>query len=227
MTTFACPHDLLELKSVESVHGIACAPEWVKKSLLTCCYAVARRARLSGNDIAIGVRGAERNERWAGSISSDDIKMVTRPFEIRTTNRMKPGREIAVPALRNLKSLENQWSGLELGWGPGGSVGFELVTGFPTATHSSDLDIVLFAPHHFSQDFANQLLLSAREIGNAIDVLVEAPECAFSLAEYATSGNGSIMLRSFAEPILGTDPWSFSLAQSARQSPQALSEKQV
>jgi phosphoribosyl-dephospho-CoA transferase len=210
MTVFANPHDLLELTSATAVREIAHAPDWVEQSLSACCYAVVRRKQIASNHIAIGIRGKERSQRWAGSINVNDIKMVIRPFEIRTKDMIKHERSITIPALQNLQTLEAKWSELEFRWGPGGSVGFELATGFPAATQTSDLDIVLFAPQRFSQTRAQELFLAVREIGNTIDVLVEAPACAFSLAEYASAEGQSIMLRSCGEPSVGTDPWNFS-----------------
>ena len=211
MKLIATHHDLLELTSARAVREIASAPAWVEQSLSACCYAVVRRKQTSSNDIAIGIRGKERNERWASSVNVNDIKTVISPFEIRTKGRMKQhGRATTIPALQNLQKLETIWSELEFRWGPGGSVGFELATGFPAATQTSDLDIVLFAPQRFSQARAQELLLTVRKIGDAIDVLVEAPECAFSLTEYASAEGQSIMLRSYGEPSVGSDPWNFS-----------------
>jgi len=205
---FAKPHDLLELKSPESVHDLAGAPAWVYESLSACSYVVVRRKPASKNGIAIGVRGPSRNQRWPGFVSACQVQTIVSPFELRgggTT--IKPERLEAIPALRHLLALEKQWCSLDLKWGPGGSVGFELASAHPVATPLSDLDIVLFAPIPFGCDYALSLLLSVRQIAACIDVIVEAPECAFSLEEYADSQGRPLLLRCLDKPRMAVDPW--------------------
>jgi phosphoribosyl-dephospho-CoA transferase len=214
MKTFANPHDLLELSSSHYVENLASSPEWVRKSLSDCSFVVVRRKPAPPKQVAIGVRGATRNKRWAGTVDSDGIRAVIRPFEIRTTQHKNKLRTDALPAFRYLKRLESLWSSLEFQWGPGGSVGFELATGCPAANESSDLDIILFAPRSFSHEYAKELFLSVCDISpNSIDVLVEAPDCAFSLREYAHAEANSFLLRTYDEPVLGKDPWSFAPAE--------------
>ena len=52
-------------------------------------------------------------------------------------------RRDAVPALAALARVAPILARRGHRWGPGGSVGFELATGVPTATASSDLDVIL------------------------------------------------------------------------------------
>jgi phosphoribosyl-dephospho-CoA transferase len=204
---FAKPHDLLELKSPESVHDLAGAPAWVYESLSACAYVVVRRQPASENGIAIGVRGPSRNQRWPGFVSADQVQTILSPFELRAGTTIKPERLEAIPALRHLLALEKQWCSLDLKWGPGGSVGFELASAYPVAAPSSDLDIVLFAPIPFGHDYARSLLLSARQIAASIDLLVETPECAFSLEEYSNSHGQPLLLRCQDKSRMAVDPW--------------------
>jgi phosphoribosyl-dephospho-CoA transferase len=203
----ARPHDLLELESPASIHDLAGAPTWVYESLSVCPYVVVRRKPQSDNGIAIGVRGQTRDQRWPGFVSPDRVKSMVSPFELRAGRTIKPERLEAIPALRYLQVLEKTWCNLDLTWGPGGSIGFELASKAEVATPASDLDIVLFAPVPFDCDYARLLLLSVREVAANIDVLVETPECAFSLDEFADSQGRPLLLRCLDEPCMGIDPW--------------------
>jgi phosphoribosyl-dephospho-CoA transferase len=226
-SAFAKPHDLLELESPESIQDLEEAPAWVYESLSACPYVVVRRKPSSENGIAIGVRGESRNQRWPGIVSPDRIKAIVSPFELRVGATIKPERLEVIPALRHLLALEKEWCSLDLKWGPGGSVGFELASAYPAATPLSDLDIVLFAPNCFDHDYARSLLLSVRQIAACIDVLVETPESAFSLDEYARSQGHPLLLRCLDMPRMAVDPWRVENAPRMRDSSLAESEMPV
>ena len=210
---FAKPHDLLELKSPDCVHDFVKAPAWVQESLSACAYVVVRRQPASENGIAIGVRGPSRNQRWAGFVRAERVKSKVSPFELRAGTTIKPERLESIPALRHLLALEKEWCHLELKWGPGGSVGFELAAAQEAATPLSDLDIIITAPISFDCNYARFLMSSVRQIAACIDVIVEAPACAFSLEEYANSQGCPILLRCMDNPRMAADPW--SIANSA------------
>lgn len=203
----ANPHDLLEIESSKSILHLDTAPSWVKQSLDAAPYVVVRRQPCFEETIAIGVRGTCRNERWASFVRPEHIKKVIPPFQLRIGKAITIKRFEAVPALQHLGALEEAWSELEQKWGPGGSVGFELASGYPAANHASDLDIILFAPTPFDHEFAQALSSSIEQISKTIDVLVEAPDCAFSLSEYAGSKSVQILLRGIDGPRMGADPW--------------------
>jgi phosphoribosyl-dephospho-CoA transferase len=204
---FTQTHDLLELESPKSIHDLDGAPAWVYKSLSACPYVVVRRKPKTENGIAIGVRGESRDQRWPGFVNPDRVKTIVSPSELRAGTTIKPERLEAIPALRHLLALKKKWCSLNLKWGPGGSVGFELASAYPAATILSDLDIILFAPTPFDHDYASYLLSSVREIAACIDVLVETPECGFSLAEYADSQGHPLLLRCLDKPRMAVDPW--------------------
>ena len=114
-----------------------------------------------------------------------------------------------IPAFRSLALLTgNQtWSSLPYAWGPGGSVGFELATGHPTASLQSDLDLVIYANDRLSVAEAKSLHTAAQNLPSVVDVRVETPVCGFSLTEYARQAAGPILLRTVSGVMLGTDPW--------------------
>ncbi len=201
------PHDLLEIEEPEALRDFNQAPGWVGKSLAAAPFLVVRRKPAPPAEVAVGVRGLLREERWASFIHESKIKSVIAPFDLTTASFADVDRLLRFPALSALKELEREWQQLTLKWGPGGSVGFELASGFPCVTMSSDLDIVLFAPEPFTREFATNLLMSSREISQSIDVIVEAPHVAFSLQEFAICDAAPILLRSSSETQFGLDPW--------------------
>lgn len=212
MDTSPNPHDLLKIGTLECIEHLVKAPSWVEKSLTAAPFLVVRRASPVDGAIAIGVRGNSRDERWPGYVRPEGIKAILSPFELCSGTSISPGRLEAISALRNLTVLEKKWCSVAFKWGPGGSVGFELASGYPMATPQSDLDIVIFAPESFDHEYARELLWSVQQISMAIDVTVEAPECAFKLKEYV-AGNGALVLLRFAGgPRLGADPWQVELA---------------
>jgi phosphoribosyl-dephospho-CoA transferase len=213
-------HDLLEIdaKLLISVHKSA--PEWVEEDLRKSPFVVVRRGLATEQEIPIGVRGAERHQRWAASCDPKWVKsIITPPQLLRRT--VPTSRADAIPALRALSLLKDRWMDLVHPWGPGGSVGFELATRTQVARPESDLDIVIYAERRMTADEANCLCARAMDLPAVVDIRVETPVCGLSLIEHARAGSGGILLRTPDRHVLGNDPWSDELkmedtAQAAR-----------
>jgi phosphoribosyl-dephospho-CoA transferase len=96
-------------------------------------------------------------------------------------------------------------------WGPTGSAGFELATGMPTISASSDLDVLVRTPDEMTPGDAVTLLATleaeAARAGIRIDVQLETPAGAIALAEWAAA-KPSTMLRTPSGPRLVANPWS-------------------
>jgi phosphoribosyl-dephospho-CoA transferase len=91
-------------------------------------------------------------------------------------------------------------------WGPGGSVGFELVSGVPSTTSGSDLDLVLNADEPVTRTDAVRLHADLSRLPVRIDLLLETPHGAAMLSEYAKE-QGLMLLRSAQGPRLVGDLW--------------------
>ncbi len=93
-------------------------------------------------------------------------------------------------------------------WGPGGSIGFELATGVPTATWSSDLDLVLRRDCRLEANEAARLLelLAEAAAPARVDVIVETPAGGVLLADLARSPT-QVLLRTPDGPRRSADPW--------------------
>jgi phosphoribosyl-dephospho-CoA transferase len=89
-------------------------------------------------------------------------------------------------------------------------VGFELASGVPTATTSSDLDLLVRAPQPLSWEMAEALFTHLAKVSVRIDVQIETPSGAFALAEYVRrgpDGQTMILLRTTDGPRRVYNPW--------------------
>jgi phosphoribosyl-dephospho-CoA transferase len=200
-------HDLLEIDANQLIAAQAAAPQWVEGSLRRSPFVVVRRGRLTEQEIPVGIRGAERNQRWATFCHPKFVKTILSPPQL--LRRTAPiSRANVIRAFRALNVLKNRWTDLDLPWGPTGSVGFELATGNLVANERSDLDIVIYADTRMTVNEAESLCAHTMELSAVADIRVETPVCGFSLTEYARAGFTGILLRTpEGHVLLGHDPW--------------------
>jgi phosphoribosyl-dephospho-CoA transferase len=208
-------HDLLEIDANVFIAWNASAPGWVEEALRNTPFVVVRRGRTTDQEIPIGVRGAERNQRWAAFCHPTWVKSVLTPPQL-LTRTVPTLRADAAPALRALQVLKDRWMDLDHPWGPGGSVGFELATGSHVVKPESDLDIVIYAKRKITREQARSLQARTMNLSVPVDIRVETLACGFSLTEYARGGSASILLRTPDGLDLGNDPWSYEFSMEDR-----------
>ncbi|WP_244815736.1 malonate decarboxylase holo-ACP synthase [Caballeronia sp. Lep1P3] len=208
------PHDLLALTA--DAPPFPDAPAWVDAALARAPFVVVRRApplavslaMSLATSIAVGVRGATRGERFGAWIEPRYIGAILTPETLR--QRQPDDSRAHIPAFVLLRAIAPVLDATGLAWGPAGSAGFELASGVPAVTHQSDLDVLMRAPQRLSRDDASRLFDAlSREADRAatrIDVQIETPDAAFSLAEYAHR-NVRVLLRREDGPRLAADPW--------------------
>jgi phosphoribosyl-dephospho-CoA transferase len=199
-------HDLLRIDRDCLTAGCVAPPSWVKESLTSYPWVVVRRAPAPVGQIAIGVRGTTRSERWGGFSEKSLISKIVRPADLLVLGPTS-ARIPRTPALKVLQEIIERWRDLTLAWGPTGSVGFELASGRQVTTAVSDLDIAVRASHRIGVDQARSLWDRATGLLTKVDVRVETPECGFSLEEYVCASSGRILLRYPDGPRFGDDPW--------------------
>lgn len=199
-------HDLLEIDSKRFLSCQASAPEWVAESLQRTPFLVVRRGLVTEQMVTVGVRGVDRNQRWAAMCPLNLVKNILAPPQL-LKRRVPKTREDAIPAFRALNFVKERWRAIGYSWGPGGSVGFELAAGEQIAKPESDLDLVIYATERITQEMAKSLYAQTLNLPVAVDVRVEAPLCGFSLKEFAWRNSGKILLRTSNGIMLGTDPW--------------------
>ena len=197
-------HDLLLLRgksAVTSTEGVPCP----YLNLNQRPWVVVRRGRIVDGLITVGVRGAQRHERCAGFTALSDVLEARRPDQLRLMLAEDSRRTLR--AFRSLSYLESHLAGLDLTWGPGGSVGYELASEIPAVRADSDLDFILSAPQKLDITEAQDLWRMIRSAPGKVDALVETPFCGFSLEEFVTASPHKILLRTSDGRILGSNPW--------------------
>ena len=207
-------HHLLEIDAKQFCLVQDSLPRWVEEELRRTPSVVVRRGVEMELGIPVGVRGAARNERWAAFCDPKFVKRVIAPQQL--LRRTAPAFRVdAIAALRSLRVLAGRWSAIPYPWGPGGSVGFELASGCPTVTQTSDLDLLMRAPDPLDRASAKSLFdalsQAALDHNTRIDMQIQTLDGAFALAEYAHPGT-RVMMRCADGPKLVVDPWQTSQA---------------
>ena len=200
-------HDLLLLRgaaAVTSAEGVPCP----YLDLNQRPWVIVRRGCIADGLIPVGVRGAQRHERCAGFTGLSDVLEARRPDQLRLMLAEDSRRTL--PAFRSLSYLESHLAGLDLTWGPGGSVGYELASEIPAVRANSDLDFILSAPRKLDITEVQDLWRMIRSAPGKVDALVETPFCGFSLEEFVTASPRKILLRTSDGRILGSNPWILS-----------------
>jgi len=211
MSTHSVPavHSLLRLSSANALEWETDSPAWAAESLRRAPFVVMRRPLPRTAGWPVGVRGAARPQRAAAWVSAGAVQECITPQMLAAQHAWRQRRDVAItPAVAALEEVAAIFDGHGMAgrWGPGGSVGFELASGVPTTTPNSDLDIVLGAAVSMARADAATLHAELSALTVRIDVLLETPNGAVALAEYATSV-GAILLRSAQGPRLARDPW--------------------
>ncbi|WP_181351231.1 malonate decarboxylase holo-ACP synthase [Thalassobacillus sp. CUG 92003] len=200
------PHDLLLLKEpLSQLRTESVIPDWVNNSLNRTPFVVVRRAPLVNGCVPIGVRGAERNQRFAAFVAIDAIVNHILPEQLvekkvwkknkRATNfKAFHALELTADVLRDFR------------WGPVGSVGFELASGQPTIHEESDLDIVIRGNENLTVTRAQEIITELEKAPVRIDSQFETGKGGFSLIEYSR-GTSSLMLRTIEGPKLVKSPF--------------------
>lgn len=208
------PHDLIRLGAPAQLIGEG-QPDWVTQAIRAAPWVVVRRAALNGDLIPVGVRGAERNARWAGWLSPDHMVERLSPEALpQRANALSIDRS-ALPALSALSPLAAILAGHGLSWGPTGSVGFELASGRPTVKATSDLDALVRCPRPLPRETAADLVRQIGELGVRCDLILETPAGGVALLEYARA-EGPVAARGRDGPRLVDDPWAVEQTDGPR-----------
>jgi phosphoribosyl-dephospho-CoA transferase len=201
-------HDLILLRTESAVISTQGDPACPYLNPNRRPWVVVRRGRISDGLIPVGVRGMQRHERWAGFARLSEVLETRRPDQLRLLLAEDSRR--GLQAFQTLSYLESQLVGLNMSWGPGGSVGYELASGIPAVRDGSDLDLILFAPKKLNITKAQDLWRMISSAPGKVDALIETPFCGFSLEEFVTTSPRKILLRTSDGRILGYTPWNLN-----------------
>jgi phosphoribosyl-dephospho-CoA transferase len=203
-------HDLLQVTEPDALVPIIGTrlPAWAAPSLDAAPWVVVRRAPRAADDaLPVGIRGRSRSERAGAWLPPNGMTRRLVPEQLPDRlPLLPPDRRLAVPALDALDRVRDAIASFELGWGPGGSIGFELATGVATARPGSDLDLVIRAEAQLSRDVAARLATALTALPVSTDAQLETPYGAVSLVEYSRD-EGPVLLRTVNGRRLVANPW--------------------
>jgi phosphoribosyl-dephospho-CoA transferase len=195
-------HALLRVAGADALEWESAPPDWAPAALRRARYVVRRRPVPRSEAVPVGVRGGVRSQRAAAWLSLGAVGECITPQMLVTQRAWRQRRDFAItPAVAVLEEVAAILNG---------RVGFELASGVAATTPNSDLDIVLWAEGSIPRGAAASLQAELSSLPVRIDVLLETPNGAVSLAEYSTSV-GAMLLRSAWGPRLVPDPWSVQL----------------
>ncbi len=199
------PHDLLVLARPDALEPESPPPPWAPARLRLAPLVVVRRAAPRGTAIPVGVRGAERRERFAAWLAPQAVAARVTPEELARAARWRERRS-RLPALAALDAAFEILAATGLGWGPVGAVGFELASGVPSVSATSDLDVLVRAPARVPAASARALLAALAGLAARVDVQLETPAGGVALAELAAEPR-TVVARTAAGPRRVADPW--------------------
>lgn len=206
-------HDLLQISELSDLVYVGwellplSTRLWVERSLQEAPFVVVRRANLFDGMIPVGVRGSLRKQRFAAYLAPESIRNRITPEQLTPVRGwLANARGEEIPALKVLARLEEELPDFPLTYGPIGSIGFELASGLPIATSTSDLDLLIRATERVSMQLAQELVTIFSGSPCRVDAQLETPRGAVALTEYA-SGQRPLLLKQDDGPVLVDDPW--------------------
>ncbi|WNY29874.1 malonate decarboxylase holo-ACP synthase [Acinetobacter calcoaceticus] len=177
------------------------APFWVKEVLLRGDPVVVRREITPVDQVAVGVRGQLRHQRYAAQMPRSTISRQLKPEALTHINTQR--FEHLAERLQTISSIMKNFSGC---WGYTGSFGFELATGIETVTQQSDIDLLIRAEQPFAKKQAVELLENFQQAGLNVDIQLQQPQGGLALKEWARN-SGKVLLKRADGAVLVENPW--------------------
>lgn len=192
-------HDLLWGMTVDYIADDA--PHWVREVLQRGDPVVVRRAITPENQVAVGIRGQFRHQRYAAQMPRIAINRQLKPEELTHVDLQQ--FEHLAERLQSISSIMKNFSGC---WGYTGSFGFELATGIKTVTQQSDIDLLIRAEQPFAKKQAIELLENFKQAGLNVDIQLQLPQGGLALKEWA-GNSGKVLLKRSDGAVLVENPW--------------------
>jgi len=207
-------HCLLRIDPACAVRSESELPRWVTEQLRRTPWVVVRRAHGCDGLVPVGVRGPTRAQRFAGWLPPGGVRACITPLQLAARRDWRGlARRAQIAALAALDQVEAIMARRSFAarWGPAGSVAFELASGCPTATATSDVDLVLELAAPLDVAVAAALYGELLQLSARADLLLETPRGALALGEYAR-GRVPFLVRTADGPRLLNDPWAGTVA---------------
>lgn len=204
------PHDLLWLDRPAYFLPAGELPAWLDDAWLARAPLVVRREAVAGDNVPVGARGMQRNQRCAGRVQAGAIGRRVSPAMLAKSVPDRVDQLAAAaglwPCVAALLSLAPRLDALGIDWGPAGGAGFWLASGLPVLRATSDLDLLVRAPSRMDPDLVAALNALQASAPCRLDIQVDTDIGGFALSEYVR-GSGRILLKTAHGPQLVADPW--------------------
>ncbi|RMQ42919.1 Phosphoribosyl-dephospho-CoA transferase [Pseudomonas cichorii] len=195
------PHDLLWGLRLSDLP--ADAPDWVIEVVSHGQPVVVRRAASMPGQVAVGIRGPLREQRYAASMAASAIARRVRPEQL---THLASHNIRHWPALAALQQIRPVMEVLDIEWGVAGSAGFELASGVAALHQDSDLDLILRTPEFVSRRWAAELVEALENATCRIDVQLQLADGAVALREWAGASR-QVLFKSSTGAFLVSNPW--------------------
>lgn len=192
-------HDLLWGMTVDCLADDA--PLWVREVLLRGDPVVVRREITPEDQVAVGIRGQFRYQRYAAQMPRSVISRQLKPEALTRIDTQQ--FEHLAERLQSISSIMKNFSGC---WGYTGSFGFELATGIKTVNQQSDIDLLIRAEQPFAKKQAIELLENFHQAGLNVDIQLQLPQGGLALKEW-TRDSGKVLLKRPEGAVLVENPW--------------------
>ncbi len=179
-------HDLLRISNAAAFTDLPTFPEWARESLRAHPFVVVRRALAPDGFVPVGIRGPERNQRFAALLPADAIEQRIAPEDL-SARKHWIDSAVPTPHFEALQSVAEAARRNALIWGPIGSAGFQLATKARALRPTSDLDILVRFSSRFSTATLRSFQWSLLNAPIPVDVSLEADARAAALDEYLKS----------------------------------------
>lgn len=176
-------------------------PDWAIQVLFEQKPVVVRRAMTKLHMVAVGIRGEQRNQRFATEMPTQAIVKRVSPESLLAKNLA------FFPHLQHkLQRIYTTMQSFALPWGYTGSVGYELATGLKTVNQNSDVDLLIRTEQFISKSEAQIMLTALEDLGINIDVQLQTPLGGVALKEWARTA-GEVLLKQNDKAVLVKNPW--------------------
>ena len=162
---------------------------------------VVRRAITPEDQVAVGVRGQFRHQRYAAQMPRSAISRQLKPEALTRIDTQQ--FEHLAERLQSISSIMKNFSGC---WGYTGSFGFELATGIKMVTQQSDIDLLIRAEKPFAKKQAIELFENFQQAGLNVDIQLQLPQGGLALKEWARN-SGKVLLKRPDGAVLVENPW--------------------
>lgn len=207
MEQLVYPHDLLTITLEKD--ELLSFPKWAQLKLTEFqTVIVTRQKPLSKDGVVVGVRGNQRNQRFAFEVDKQRIQKRVTPYEALEQfkfNQLPESRK-DFPVFQALRNIQDKQL-LSSNFGITGSAGYEIVTGDMMVKETSDLDLVLNVAHQISLNELKKLWENVNQFSVHADVQLVNADRGFSLEEFVQQNGRSVLIKSGSGPFISNDPW--------------------